>query len=409
MSRFNSKHDIYFILLLVVLFGLMFLIPGPEPASHYSDGFRAIAKVVSTDNAALSVTDIATGESLTLEQKNDPKQIAGRNLIFFGSQHLTVQLKNGPHKGETFVAGNELRAQMELDKFFVPGDSVVVVASKTEIESGDILLAQDYARNGWTYALFFAFCVLLCIFGRLTGFNALLSFVFSCLLIWKVVIPLIMMGWPAAWTIFACVVFLTAVIMYLVAGFTTCGICAFFGASSGIFVGLFTAHYFTRVMQINGAVLPFSQTLLSAGGYPFLDLRDIFVGAMILASSGAVMDLGMDISSGMEEVARHNPNVSRLELMRSGLRMGRNVVGTMTTTLLLAYSGGYITLLMMFAAQGTSPTSIINNPLVAAEIVKTLIGSFSLVLVAPFTAVFGSWLFKRKANNEATTPKEQLP
>lgn len=405
MSRFNSKHDIYFILLLIVLFGLMFLIPGLK-SSQDATGFRANAKVLSTDNSVLSATDIATGETLTLEQKSDPKQMAGRNLIFFGSQHLTVCIKSGFHKGETFQAGNELRAQMELDKFFVPGDRVVVVSPKADIEQGDILLAQDYARNIWTYALFFAFCVLLCIFGRLTGFNALLSFVFSCLLIWKVVIPLVLRGWPASWTIFACVVFLTAVIMYLVAGFTTCGICAFCGATSGIFVGLFTAHFFTRVMQINGAVLPFSQTLLSAGGYPFLDLRDIFVGAMILASSGAVMDLGMDISSGMEEVARHNPTVSRLELMRSGLRMGRNVVGTMTTTLLLAYSGGYITLLMMFAAQGTSPTSIINNPLVATEIVKTLIGSFSLVLVAPFTAIFGSWLFKRKANAVPNTAKE---
>ncbi|MBQ6471595.1 MAG: YibE/F family protein, partial [Victivallales bacterium] len=111
--------------------------------------------------------------------------------------------------------------------------------------------------------------------------------------------------------------------------------------------------------------------------------------------SGAVMDLAMDISSGIEEVSRHNPTLPRRELFLSGIRIGRSVVGTMTTTLLLAYSGGYITLLMMFCAQGNSPWDFINNPLVASESVKTLVGSFALVLVAPFTAAIGAWLFRR--------------
>ena len=110
------------------------------------------------------------------------------------------------------------------------------------------------------------------------------------------------------------------------------------------------------------------------------------------------MDLAMDIAAGVEEVAYHNPELPSTELIRSGLRIGRSVVGTMTTTLLLAYSGGYITLLMMFASQGTSPLDFLNSTLVAAEVVKTLIGSFSLVLVAPFTAFFAGWIFRTEKN-----------
>lgn len=370
----SLKHDICILAVLALLSGLMFLIPGPPPPSGSSEGFRATAVVLSTDDSL----------------------VARHSLVLFGSQNLRVRILGGPCKGQEFDATNELRAQLELDKFFAAGDRVIVVSPKAlPAEGTDILLAQDYARNAWTIALFAAFCVLLCIFGRLTGFNALLSFVFSCILIWKAVIPLVLRGWPASWVIFGCVVFLTAVIMYLVAGLTKTGFCAFLGATGGIFVGLFTAHLFTWGMRINGAVLPYSQTLLFSG-HGDIDLRDIFVGAMILASSGAVMDLGMDIASGISEVARHNPALSRMDLWRSGLRMGRNVVGTMTTTLLLAYSGGYITLLMMFSAQGTSIAGILNNPLVAAEIVKTLIGSFSLVLVAPLTAFIGAWVFKSK-------------
>ena len=119
-------------------------------------------------------------------------------------------------------------------------------------------------------------------------------------------------------------------------------------------------------------------------------MADIFVGAVILASSGAVMDLAMDIAAGMAEVRRHIPNLPRFELFRSGMRIGRSVGGTMTTTLLLAYSGGYLTLLMVFAAQGTRPLDFINSTLVSAELVKTLVGSFGLVLVAPFTALMSA-------------------
>mgnify|MGYP003317613892 CR=1 FL=1 len=83
------------------------------------------------------------------------------------------------------------------------------------------------------------------------------------------------------------------------------------------------------------------------------------------------------------------------ELTGSCFRIGKSVVGTMTTTLLLAYSGGYLTLLMMFSVQGTHIADILNNPLVAAETIKTLIGSFSLVLVAPLTAITSGWIFTR--------------
>ena len=100
----------------------------------------------------------------------------------------------------------------------------------------------------------------------------------------------------------------------------------------------------------------------------------------------------MAVAAGVDEVARRNPELPARELWRSGVRIGRSVVGTMTTTLLLAYSGGYITLLMVFAAQGTKPADFLNSTLVSAELVKTLVGSFGLLLVAPITALAGAVL-----------------
>ena len=325
----------------------------------------------------------------------DNSTIDTHGLLKFGSQKLKVKVLTGSHAGETIPASNELRAQLELDKIFQPGDDCIVVMPQGNLEDGVVINARDHDRSFWLWTACIAFCVVLCVFGSWTGAKALFSFFLSCLVIWKLVIPLTLRGWSASWIIFGCVVFLTAAIQFLVAGLNRKGVAAFSGAIAGVFTGLLLAHGFTAVMKINGAVLPYAQTLLYSG-YDFLDLQDLFVGAMILASSGAVMDLAMDISAGVCEVAHHSPKLSRSALMASGIRMGRSVVGTMTTTLLLAYSGGYITLLMMFYSQDNSLLEIMNNPLVASEAAKTLIGSFSLILVAPFTALFAALLFANK-------------
>lgn len=361
------KREILFLAVILLFSAALLLIPSTAPTAAAQDGSLRRVKVKTVDNSGLEK----------------------HGYVWYGSQILTVELD-----GKTFRGGNDLRAQMELDKIFVPGETALAVVNKSTVDpENDVLTVREHWRNGWSYALFGIFCVFLCIFGSWTGVKALFSFVFSCLVIWKMVVPLVLRGWHASWLIFAVVCILTFVIIFLVGGVTKKALAAFAGAISGIFAGLAMAHFFTAVMKINGATMPYIQPLLF-GGYGFLDLQDIFIGGIILASSGAVMDLAMDIASGVEEVSRHNPELPAKELILSGLRMGRSVVGTMTTTLLLAYSGGYLCLLMMFASQGTPVTDFLNNPLVASEMVKTLVGSFSLILVAPFTALIAGWIFR---------------
>lgn len=314
----------------------------------------------------------------------DDSLVTSAGLLEYGTQRLVVRLADGTRRN----AVNELRAQLDLDKKFRPGDVALVV------DGEEPLVAKDHYRLAKIAVLFSMFALLLVLFGGWTGAKALFSFVFGCLAVWKVLVPLTLCGWSASWTVLATVSLLTGVIVYLVAGATRVGLSAFAGSMLGIGTSLLFAHICTAAMEINGATMPFSQALLYSG-YGSLDLADIFTGGIVLASSGAVMDLAMDIAAGVGEVRRHNPGLPAVELLKSGLRIGRAVVGTMTTTLLLAYSGGYLTLLMMFAAQGTSPVSFLNSTLVSAEAVKTLVGSFGLVLVAPFTALVSSWVMKR--------------
>ena len=365
-----AKREIVFVAVVLAVCGALYLAPS-TPQLLRQSGTTATARVLSVDNSELKL----------------------HGLVRVGPQLLEVEILDGELEGRHFRAGNELRGQPELDKEFRVGDTAVVAIPAEVDYASTVLTAREHYRNGWNMVLFGGFCILLCVFGTWTGVKALFSFVFSCLAIWKLVIPLVLRGYPASWVIFGTVALLTAVIVWLVAGLSRKGFAAFAGSSLGVLAGLAMAHGFGRLMHINGATLPYVQTLLYSG-YESLDLPDLFIGATILAGSGAVMDLAMDIAAGVEEVARHNPQLSTRELMLSGFRIGRSVVGTMTTTLLLAYSGGYLSLLMVFASQGTPVLEFLNSQLVAAETVKTLIGSFALVLVAPFTAAVAGWVFR---------------
>ena len=341
----------------------LWLIPPPERVADDSAA-TSPAKVVAVDDSDI--------------------QLAG--LLEYGTQHLTVELPDGGRRR----AENELRAQCELDKKFKVGDTALVVLGD------EPLTAKDRYRLGWMVVFFAAFAAALVFSCGWVGAKALFSFVFSCLVVWKLLVPLALAGVSASRVSFAAVMLLTAVIMYLVAGATRKGFCAFLGAVLGVGSSLLLARFFSLMMHVDGAAMPYVQALIYSG-YAELDLSDIFIGSAILASSGAVMDLAMDISAGVSEVRLHNPALSRRELFRSGIRIGRAVVGTMTTTLLLAYSGGYLTLLMVFAAQGTPPLDFLNTSLVSSEVVKTLVGSFGIVLVAPFTALVSAWIFSKRS------------
>lgn len=344
--------------------GMLFLPSAPTLVSN--EGESAVATVVEVDDEGVQT----------------------QGLIEFGSQNLLVKLPDGTIRR----AANQLRGQLEFDKKFAVGDTCVVVLGP------EPLVARDHYRLTWLFVLFGAFAALLVLFGGITGAKALFSFVFALIAIWKALIPACLSGFDPRLVSFALVTFLTGVIMMLVAGLSRRALCASLGAVLGIGVSLVLAEVFSRALHVNGATMPFVQALLYSGFFN-LSIPDIFIGSVILASSGAVMDLGMDIASSVEEVHRHNPSLAFRPLFLSGLRVGRAVVGTMTTTLLLAYSGGYLTLLMTFAAQGTHPLDFLNSTLVSAELVKTLVGSFGLVLVAPFTALISALFYGRLARS----------
>ncbi|MEF2232269.1 MAG: YibE/F family protein [Pseudodesulfovibrio sp.] len=364
-----NRHDYALVLIFALLSVVLYFVPTGFAEKVDTDAVRCTARVAATDDS----------------------EVGHFGLIRKGEQGVTLDVLDGPFKGRRFDAHNQLLGQLDRDKLFRTGDTAYVVISVGK--GGEVLYVnpQAHYRIGLEMLLLGLFAALLVIFGGVTGLKALLSFVFTGMVIWKVMVPLMLKGVDPVWLALGVITLLSAVIIFLVAGVNRTGMTAFFGAFLGVLTSCALAVYFTSALHVHGAVMPFAETLLYAG-YSHLDLTRVFAAGVFLASSGAVMDLAMDVAASMGEVVGRNPGLSRAEAVGSGIRVGRAVVGTMTTTLLLAYSGGYVTLLMAFMAQGIPLGSTFNFIYVAAEVLKTLVGSFGLVTVAPFTAVVGGVL-----------------
>ena len=357
---------------LAMILILLALPTGFEGALNYQEAERCSALVLSTDDSAI----VDTG------------------LVRSGEQLCELEILDGRFKGRTVTGVNMLNGSLEQDKIFSPGDRALVVVSHDGDTITNVTMSDHY-RLGWEMVLAAAFALFLILFAGRTGVRAIASFVLTVLVLWKLLVPLYLKGFNPVWVGLALTLVLTVMIIALVYGFDRRCLAAVSGSFLGILVTCVLGVVFTDLFQIHGAVMSYSESLLYSG-YQHLDLTKIYMASIFLGASGAVMDLSVDITSAIHEVVEKRPDLSWREAVRSGLNVGRAAMGTMTTTLLFAYSGGYIALLMVFMAQGTPLDNLLNYKYVAAEIIHTVIGSFGLVTVAPFTALTAGWLLTRR-------------
>lgn len=338
----------------------------------YREAEQCVAKVIQTDESKI----IDTG------------------LVRSGEQRCQLEIVSGKFKGRTAEGVNMLNGSLEQDKLFREGDRAQVVVS---YNADEILMVTmiDHDRIPMELVMGAIFILFLILFAGRTGVRAVLSFFLTVLAIWKLLVPLYLKGYNPIWTGLVFTLLLSVLIIALVYGFDRRCISAVSGTFLGILVTCLLGSLFTDLFQIHGAVMSSSESLLYAR-YQDLNLTRIFMASIFIGASGALMDLSVDITSAVHEVVEKRPDIGWKEAVRSGMNVGRSAMGTMTTTLLLAYSGGYIALLMVFMAQGTPLVNILNYKHVAAEMVHTVIGSFGLVTVAPFTALCAGVLLSQK-------------
>ncbi|MBS6398023.1 MAG: YibE/F family protein [Clostridiales bacterium] len=372
MLFLKQKSTLLMILTGLLLIGILMAVPtGYEDALIYKGTERAVGKVVSVDNSAI----ITSG------------------LIRSGEQSCVVEIEDGIFKGQLLDGVNFLSGSLEKDKTYEEGDRALLTISYQGDTVKSVVMSDHY-RLDRELLLLAVFALFLIVFAGKNGFQAILSFVITILTIWKILVPCYLKGYSPVWTGIGITLFLTVMIIFFVYGLDRRTLTASLGSLLGVLTTCVLGILFTDLFKIHGAVMPNAESLLYSG-YQDLDLTSIFMSSIFIGASGAMMDLSVDITSAVWEVVQKKPDIAPGEAMMSGIRVGRAAMGTMTTTLLLAYSGGYIALLMVFMAQGTPIDHILNYKYVAAEVLDTVVGSFGLVTVAPFTALVAGLLLTK--------------
>lgn len=378
MRSFWEKNKKFFRMLLVglVMTGILISLPtGFEDALIYQGTERAVATVVAVDNSAI----ISSG------------------LIQSGEQTCVLSIGKGLFAGREITGVNFLSGSLEKDKIYEVGDKALVTISYDGDEVKSAVMSDHY-RLDKEAVLAVLFVLLLILFAGKNGVQAIFSFVITVLSIWKILVPCYLKGYSPVWVGIALTAFLTVVILYFVYGIEKRTLVASMGSLLGVLTTCVLGIVFTDLFKIHGAVMANSESLLYSG-YENLDLTAIFMSSIFIGASGAMMDLAVDITAAVSEVVEKKPEIGWLEAAKSGMNVGRAAMGTMTTTLLLAYSGGCVALLMVFMAQGTPVNHILNYKYVAAEVLDTIAGSFGLVTVAPFTALVAGLILTKKSEN----------
>lgn len=285
---------------------------------------------------------------------------------------------------------------------------------KTDIAIGDkiLLLPSKQNANNWEYVshvrsdilawLFAIFALAVIIFASIKGLNTILSMIFCISSIFIVFVPAILSGQNIySWTFSTCV-FIIVMNLLLVNGANKKTLATILGCISGVIVASIIFTLADHFLALTGFVDEDSMYLLLLNPNNPIDLKGIVFSAIIIGALGAIMDVAMDIASALNELVENTDKPTRKTLIKVGNNIGRDILGMMSNTLVLAYIGGSLTIVLLFFAYNHSLLYLLNKEMVVTEILQAIVGSFGILFTIPFTSWICSILYCKQA------PKRKL-
>ena len=316
-----------------------------------------------------------------------------------GEQRVLVRLTTGVR------AGQELETTSASGYLFGAGCTVGMRVVVMQSVAGDSTITSIYSQDReWViYAFAAAYLVVLCLVGGKQGIKGALGLVFTFFCILFVYLPLVYRGLSPFWvSVFICVI-TTLVTMYLIGGPTRKTLVATGGTVAGVVIAGISATIFSMATGITGWNVSDIESLLTLASTSGVQVGGLLFSGLLISSLGAVMDVAMSIGSAIAEIHAQNPALSRGELFKAGMHVGRDMMGTDSNTLILAFAGGSISMLVLDYAYSLPYQQIINSNNIGIAIMQGLSGSFGIVLAVPVTVALAVALYTWKRPNRAET------
>lgn len=340
---------------------------------YANDGFFASQDQLKSVHETVRVTEVI---GVQIE--------ANENGIVQGEMRLIVEVTTGLMRGEMFKVTYYLN-QLTSSKVEV-GDHFAV---RMTIDDGQILSLQiqNPERRGAVLVIFIVFLIILGALGGKKGLLAVASLVFTLICIIFLLIPLILQGYPVILTTFLILGLVTIVSITCVAGLKSKGISALIGCLVGLLITAILTHFAGHLAHISGFHMEEVGLILATTNFPLSQASGLFISGVLIAALGAILDTAMTISSTIYELRVSNKKMSLGRLFRSGMNVGRDTMGTMTTTLILAFAGTSFNMLILIYSGGVDFNQLINSNFIVIEIIRSIAGSLGIILTIPVVAL----------------------
>ena len=312
---------------------------------------------------------------------------------FMGHQRVTAVVTQGAHKGESCTLDNANTYQMGA----YGGEGTRIVALVRVNDEGALVgSVYNHDRTPMVYLLLGLFAVVTVLVGGKKGFATLYALTFTFLCVICMYIPLLYVGCNGILAaILTSVTILTASI-YILNGWSVKTLCAIIGTTLGVAVSGLLAMAVGRGFHLSGFNMDEVESMVYIANSSRMKIGDILYAGVLISSLGAVMDVSVSIVAAMDEVRQHSQGIPRKELFASGMRVGKDMIGTMSNTLILAYTGSATGIMMNAYANDMAYLRLMSYNSVIIEILCGLCGTIGVILTVPLQALITVLFFGEK-------------
>ena len=301
-----------------------------------------------------------------------------------------VRITRGERRGEIITAHQFLSTMWLTDEAEVEAGNRVILFYD---EFGERFFFANLVRINSIAVLGAVFLVLVILFARRKGFNAIIALMLTCFAIFVVFIPAILAGRNIyVATIIVCV-YAVVTGLLLVCGVNKKAFSAMLGCLGGVFAASVLMLFMDNILSLTGIFDEETQILIFMLTDNPINARAIVFAGVVLGAVGAIMDVAMSMSSSLWELRQAGGVNDFSSLIKSGVSIGRDILGTMLNTLVLAYIGSSLSLILLITANATNMMDLLNMELIIVEFLRALVGSMGMLLTIPLTAAVCGWLY----------------
>lgn len=369
-----------------VLFIIGIIVANQSAEQEYSKNY-------SIDYELAKVLSIENNYEVDPDREGNPR----------GSQTIEVEVLTGEHKGDVRTILNPLGPS---NRKVVRDGSVLTVKIETSFgKAGYQISITNYNLIPLLIVMIVIFVAAVLIVGRKKGMMSLIGLTASLAVIIFFLIPMWLKGNSATALTMICCIYITVLCFTLLGGISRKTVSAMLGTVLCLFVAYIFAEICSNIAGVSGySDLMSADSLLVESRLLegiTLNIRGLFVAGILISALGAVMDVAMSIASAVDELRTVNPGMTSRELFKSGMNVGRDMIGTMTNTLILAFAGTSLATMIIMYTANMKPLQLINNDDLVMEAIRGIAGSLGLITAVPLTAAVASASFGSLGMNPA--------